>query len=212
MMRSMDFHRALAEISALRGQMARSTQFRGYGPATIAATGLLGLGTGLGQAHLVPHPAQHIGAYLALWIVTAVMAVIAIGLETLPRTWREHPALAREMILSAAMHFVPAITAGVLLTVVLLHSAPLSVWMLPGLWQLMFSLGVFSSCQLLPRAMAAVGIWYFACGLLILATGNPGLTLSGPAMGVPFGIGQLLVAAILYRGYLEYDEDQQPEA
>ncbi len=208
----MDFNRALAEISALRGQMARSTEFRGYGPATIAATGLLGLLAAAWQAYTLPHPAQDIGAYLSIWIVTAAVSVTAIGLETLPRTWRVHPSLAREMILNAAMHFVPPIAAGIMLTLVMLHSAPQAVWMLPGLWQLMFSLGVFSSCQLLPRQMAAVGVWYFACGLLILATANPELTLSGPAMGVPFGVGQLLVAAILYRGYREEDdEDEEPE-
>ena len=205
-MARMEFNRALAEINALRSQMARSTEFRGYGPFTIAATGILGLAVGLLQAQLVPHPAQHIGAYLAVWILTAAVAITTISFETLPRTWREHPALAREMILGACMHFVPPIAAGVLLTVVLLHSAPGTAWMLPGLWQLMFSLGVFSSCQLLPRAMIAVGVWYFACGLLVLATGSRDLTLSGPAMGIPFGAGQLLVAAILHRGYLEHDE------
>ena len=210
----MDFNRALAEINALRGQMARSTEFRGYGPATIAATGLLGLAAGMGQGWLLPHPAQDIGDYLLLWIMTAAIAITAISLETIPRTWRMHPSLGREMILNAAMHFVPPVAAGILLTLVLLHSAPQSLWMLPGLWQLMFSLGVFSSCQLLPGAMAAVGVWYLCCGLLILATGNPSLSLSGPAMGIPFGIGQLLVAAILYRGYLEIDNDEteQPEA
>lgn len=211
-MARMDFNRALAEISALKGQMARSTEFRGFGPATIAVTGVLGLAVGFGQAHLVSRPVVHIDAYLTLWILTAALAIAAISLETISRTQREHPALVREMILNATMHFVPAIAAGILLTVVLLHSSPASAWMLPGLWQIMFSLGVFSSCQRLPRAMIAVGIWYVVCGLLVLATDNPGLTLSGPAMGIPFGIGQLLVASILYRGYLEYDEDGQPQA
>jgi len=29
--------------------------------------------------------------------------------------------------------------------------------MLPGLWQIVFSLGVFSSCRFLPRPMLAAG-------------------------------------------------------
>ena len=33
--------KALAEITAIRGQMARASQFRGYGPATFAITGTL---------------------------------------------------------------------------------------------------------------------------------------------------------------------------
>ena len=38
-----DLERALADITAIRSQMARGTQFRGYGPVTVAATGVLAL-------------------------------------------------------------------------------------------------------------------------------------------------------------------------
>ena len=38
-----DLHKALAEIDAIRTQVARGTEFRGYGPATVALTGLLAL-------------------------------------------------------------------------------------------------------------------------------------------------------------------------
>ena len=208
----MDINRALAEISAMRSQMARSSKFRGYGPATIAVTGLIGLFVGTIQARLLSHPSSQIDSYLALWIFTAAVAVATISLEATIRTFRIHRWLAKEMILGAAMHFVPPIAAGVLLTAVLLHSSPQSAWMLPGLWQIMFSLGVFSSSRLLPRPIVAVGTWYLACGLLILATGSPDFALSGPAMGVPFGVGQLLVAAILHREYMGSDENEEYEA
>ena len=35
--------------------------------------------------------------------------------------------------------------AGALITFVLVRSVPSATWMLPGLWQIIFSLGVFSS-------------------------------------------------------------------
>jgi hypothetical protein len=38
-----DLHNALGDISNIRKQMARSTQFRGYGPATLAGTGVVAL-------------------------------------------------------------------------------------------------------------------------------------------------------------------------
>ncbi len=37
-----DLRQALSEISAIRAQVARGTQFRGYGPASIAASGPAG--------------------------------------------------------------------------------------------------------------------------------------------------------------------------
>ena len=35
-----DLNKALGDISSIRRQVARSTEFRGYGPATLAATGV----------------------------------------------------------------------------------------------------------------------------------------------------------------------------
>jgi hypothetical protein len=58
-----------------------------------------------------------------------------------------------EMIHSALEQFLPGIVAGFLLTGVLLRCAPQSLWMLPGLWQVLFSMGVFASCRFLPRQM-----------------------------------------------------------
>jgi hypothetical protein len=68
--------------------------------------------------------------------------------------------------------------------------------MLPGLWQVIFSLGVFSSSRFLPRATLAVGAWYLVTGLTSLALGD-NRALSPWGMGIPYGAGQMLVAGIL---------------
>jgi hypothetical protein len=184
--------------------MARGTEFRGYGPATLAATGVLAfLASGL-QSHWVRDSGRDIGAYLMIWIVTAAVSVILIAIETIRRARRVHSGLARQMIHSAVDQFLPAIVAGLLLTVVLVRYQTQSLWMLPGLWQVIFSLGVFSSCQFLPRPMFAVGVWYLAAGITCLAVGGGAWALSPWAMGVPFGIGQLLVATVLH--FREADE------
>ncbi len=80
---------------------------------------------------------------------------------------------------------------------VLLRFAPEASWMLPGLWQVVFALGVFASCRFLPRAMLLVGGWYLATALACLVLARGPYALSPWAMGAPFGIGQFLVAAIL---------------
>ena len=38
-----DLHKAIGDISSIRRQMARSTEFRGYGPATLGERLLLRL-------------------------------------------------------------------------------------------------------------------------------------------------------------------------
>ncbi len=68
--------------------------------------------------------------------------------------------------------------------------------MLPGLWQVIFSLGVFSSCRFLPRPMVAAGAWYLFTGFFCITLADV-RAFSPWAMGIPYGAGQLLVAAIL---------------
>jgi hypothetical protein len=46
--------------------------------------------------------------------------------------------------------------------------------------------------------MFAAGVWYLAAGLAWLAFANGAHAYSPWAMAVPFGIGQLLIAAVLY--------------
>jgi ABC-type cobalamin transport system permease subunit len=64
------------------------------------------------------------------------------------------------------------------------------------MWQVIFSLGVFSSCRSLPRAIALAGAWYLLTGLGLIALAD-NRALSPWAMGIPYGAGQVLVAAIL---------------
>jgi len=198
-----DLERALADITAIRSQIARGTQFRGYGPITVAATGLLALLAAALQALFLPDPAAHAFVYLALWVGMAALAVILTGAEMLARTRRIHGGFADDMLYAAVEQFIPAGVAGTLLTVVLYRFAPDALWMLPGLWQIVFSLGVFASCRSLPRGMFAVGVWYLAAGLATLAF-SASTPLSPWAM-VPFGVGQLVMAFVIYRATGEHN-------
>jgi hypothetical protein len=189
-----DLRQALAEINAIRTQVARGTQFRGYGPVSIAASGILAL------AALQSRFAREGGdfaAFLYIWVATAAATVIMTAVETIVRSRRVHSGLANEMLYAAVEQFLPAVIVSILLTVVMMRVAPQDDWMLPGLWQLMFSLGVFASCRFLPRQMIAVAVWYLVCGLSSLVLQSDAKAVSPWLMGIPFGIGQLGVAGVL---------------
>jgi hypothetical protein len=192
-----DLHKALGDINSIRRQMARSTEFHGYGPATLAATGLLAILAAGAQALWLPDPANHIPAYLSIWISTAILSAGLIAVQTVTRTNRVHSGMADEMIRMAVEQFLPSVGAGALLTIVLALSVPSALWMLPGLWQVIFSLGVFSSCRFLPRPIVAAGAWYLLSGLTCIALADS-RAFSPWAMGIPYGAGQLLVAGILF--------------
>lgn len=199
-----DLQQALSEIRSIRTQMAHGTEFRGYGPTSIAASGILALLVAAVQTQWVARSGKaDRAAWIGVWAGTAVVSVLLTGLETFVRARRVHVGLAREMVQSAVTQLLPAGMVGFLLTVVILRAAPEECWMLPGLWQLIFSLGVFASCRFLPRQMFAVGVWYLAAGLFCLAAGSATRALSPWTMGIPFGIGQFLVAIVLQFRYGE---------
>jgi hypothetical protein len=192
-----DLERALAEIGAIRSQLARGDRFHGLGPTAFAATGLLAILAALVQARWLADPSRNFPAFLGLWIAVAAVSSAVIGFEMVSRSRRMHSQLADEMIGEAVVQFLPAAVAGALVTAVIVVFASQSEWMLPGLWQIVFGLGVFASCRFLPRTMAIVGAWHITTGLVCLVLAQGPAALSPWTMGAPFGIGQILVAAVL---------------
>lgn len=192
-----DLHKALGDISSIRKQLANTTEFRGYGPATLAATGGFAVVAAVAQGYWVPDPVHHLPAYLAVWVVTAIVCATLTGVQMYTRTRRMHSGLSDEMLRMAVVQFLPSAGAGLLLTGVLVYFVPAVAWMLPGLWQVIFSIGIFSSCRFLPRAMSAAGAWYLATGLGCLSLADS-RALSPWTMGVAYGVGQLLVAGVLF--------------
>ncbi|HLK25363.1 MAG TPA: hypothetical protein VKT30_11965 [Caulobacteraceae bacterium] len=192
--------KALAEISAIRAQMARATEFRGLGPMTSAATALVAVGAAEVQGVWIAHPAAHLASWLALWTGAAACSAVLVGAEMVTRSHRLHSDMAESMIWAAIEQLVPAGVAGALLTAVLWLYAPEALWMLPGLWQILFGLALFAACRVLPRSLMLAGAAYIGAGVACLALARGASALSPWAMGAPFGLGQALIAVLLQRG------------
>ena len=193
-----DLDKALADIVAIRSQLAAGTAFRGYGPVAMAATGAVALGTALAQFVWLDDPTTHPLAFLLGWAAAAALSALIIWVEMLARSRRHHSGLADAMIYQAVEQFLPSAVAGILLAAMLWKFAPDALWMLPGLWQVLVSLGVFASVRSLPRSVALGGAFYFLAGFTVLILASQSHTLSPWTMGLPFAIGQSLMAAILH--------------
>jgi hypothetical protein len=192
-----DLDKALADITAIRSQIAAGAAFQGYGPATMAATGGLALATAAAQWVWLgqnPDPLVFFGG----WIATAALAAVLIGSEMLARSRRHHSGLADALIYNAIETFLPAGAAGALLGFVLYRLAPDTLWILPGLWLLLVSLGLFASLHSLPRNVRWAASWYFVAGLGVIVLAAEGRALSPWLMGLPFAVGQFLLAALLH--------------
>lgn len=193
-----DLDKALADIVAIRSQIAAGTAFRGYGPATMAATGAVALLTALLQVLLLDNPTGQPVAFFLGWAVAAALSGTMIWIEMRARSQRHHSGLADAMIHQAIEQFLPAGVAGVLLAVVMWKFADETLWLLPGLWQILVSLGIFASVRSLPRTVALAGAWYFVSGFVVVVLASHSHTLSPWTMGLPFVIGQSVMAGILY--------------
>jgi hypothetical protein len=194
----MDLRQALSQVSEIRDHLARTEVYRGYRSLTVGFSGLVGLAAASIQAFWLPQPTDKLEAYLGLWVGAAVINLLVVGAEIWSRVRLPEMALVRRTTIFAVEQFLPSLVAGGLLTLVIVERARESAWMLPGLWALVFSLGIFASCRLLPRAVAIAGAWYLCGAVLALAWGNGEAALSPWIMGITFGGGQLLTAVILH--------------
>jgi hypothetical protein len=192
----MELREALTQISEIRQQVARTEVFRGYRALPVAFSGALALAVAGFQQVWLPDPAHEVSAYLSLWVGAALVSLLATSVEMVLHSRRAASPLAHSMTWLAVGQFLPCVVAGGLLMCVLVGYAPQCLWLLPGLWALLFSLGIFASYRLLPRPTFYVAIFYMCAGTLCLTLGEA--ALSPWAMGLPFGLGQLFAAAILY--------------
>lgn len=200
-----ELNKALADILEIRARIAAGTAFRGYGPLAMAITGLIGLATAMAQAFVFVPATDEM--FVGIWAGAGILCAIVVRVEMQGRSRRHHSSLATAMINQAIEQFLPAAAAGAFLPLFLLQFAPDAAWMLPGLWQILVSLGVFASLRSLPRGMALAGGFYFVTGFLCLLLASQDQALSPWLMGIPFFAGQMLIAAILFHAARGQDDE-----
>jgi hypothetical protein len=194
----MELHEALTQIASIKRQIARTEKFRGYRPWPVAVGGMAALGAAAVQGAVVAEPMQDLQGYLALWVTVAAVA----GTLSVMDVWFKHRqdvSLSGTLARLACEQFLPCVVAGAMVTAVIACYTPQVAWMLPGLWTVIYSLGLFASFRLLPSAVFAVGVWYLGIGSLYLALGPERAGLAPWTMGLAFGVGQLASAAVLWR-------------
>jgi hypothetical protein len=195
--RQMETHKAAAQLDFIWAQIARTERFRGYRPATVAATGLLGLVAACLQPFFVPARPLNADAYVSLWTAVAVISLALTLLEVAVSYLRSSSELERRLTRQALQQFLPCLAAGGIVTFTIANSRPENMALLPGLWAICFGLGIFASIPFVTPAVIWVGLYYLGAGALALGCGQESFALSPWLMGGTFGVGQLLMAGVL---------------
>ena len=194
----MELHEALSQISQIRRQMARTAVFRGYRSATAAFSGVVAIAAGFAQSIFCPAAHEYMKGFLVIWMIAALLSVAAAATEMILRCVKTNSPLQKELTVQAAEQFVPCLVAGALLTLVFDLFARDRLYLLPGLWAILFSLGVFASRRVLPGAIAIVGGYYLLAGLICIATTNQITAVAPWPMVLIFAPGQFLAAFVLW--------------
>jgi hypothetical protein len=189
---------ALDQLDAIHDHLAKAERYRGYRPLPVGLAGCGGILAALLQPAFVAggEPAE----FLRYWLLTGLVCGLIAGGPTLFHALRTPDEVVRRNTRRVVAQFLPCLLAGGLIAVGVLHAGletgP-AVALLPGLWAIVFALGVWSSRPYLPPGIAWITAWYLSAGLLLLLASGPALSLSGWAVGGTFGIGQLLTALVL---------------
>ena len=193
-----ELREALQQISEIRGHLATTETFRGYRAVSAAATGLMAVLAAVLQGWLIRDAASDPLRYVVLWTATAVLCLAGSGLQVLYVYLLQQSAHRRAATRIATGQLLPALTAGALVTFTLGRRGLAEICLLPGLWAVLFGMGVFACRRQMPRAIGWVALFYLLSGAAVLAFLPGPAALSPWLMGSVFGIGQSAAALVLY--------------
>lgn len=194
-----DVERALSQIADIRARVSASSRFRGFAPQAMAFGSLLSLGVATAQTLWPAALASSAPRYLAVWGFAFVCASVVSAIAGVPRSRSLHGSMAEAMLSSTLRHLLPFAAACAVVAFVICRAAPTAAGVVPGLWQILVALAGFSLASSLPRAILLPTLWFFFTGAVALGLGMRSEVPSPWMMGLPFAIGQGMVALILAR-------------
>ena len=189
-----DVFRALEQIEAIHDQLAKGEVYRGWRSLPVAASGVVGIAAAAWQGGSPDQPWSFVG----YWLAVAVVA-FAVGCSEIAWHYVRHAdETERRRTRLVIGQLSPALVAGAIATIAIMRLDPPAVAILPGLWAMLLGVGIFAARPYLPPACIWTALYYWTVGLLLLwwAAGADGV--APWAVGVTFGVGQLLAAFTLY--------------
>jgi hypothetical protein len=183
---------ALDRLDEIHAHLTRAEVYRGFRAPAVAAVGAVGF---------VAAAAQPAGVeFVAYWVCVAALSA-ALGFGAAARSYVcGEDEYERRRTRRVMAQFLPCLLAGVAVTVAVVRAAPDFVSFLPGLWAVLFGLGVVAARPHLPGGLWFVGLGYVLAGAAVLARAGVGAEPSGWAVGGVFGAGHLTTAVVLWAG------------
>lgn len=192
----MEIDKALEQLEEIHSHVHRTELYRGYRSVLIAAIGVVALVAAFLQARFVDpaHPAS----FVRFWVGVAAFNFLLPISQILFHYFLYESPLERKKTRMAVGQFVPCLLAGAFLTFAIGQTNEAFIVLLPGLWCILFGMGIYASRPYLPGAIHWMAGLFFSGGIVLLGLVPSGQSLSPWGMGSVFGLGLLLGACILY--------------
>jgi hypothetical protein len=190
----MELNDALSQVAEIHRHLLRSEVYRGYRSPVMAVTSAVAFAAAALQSRLgyAATPADFVRFWLCVAAANLLLVSLDVALEYYPSLSTAQQRNARSVI----AQFLPSLCAGAVVTWGAMQAGSAS--MLPGVWCVLFSLGVFASRPYLPQGIGWVGLFYLLAGTLLLALVPAGHALRPWDVGLAFGVGQAFLAGVLY--------------
>lgn len=193
--------RALQDLSFIRRTMEGAASFTDVPGVGLVLIGVVALGSAF-LADRQPTP----GRWLAIWLASAVVAV-SVGIVTTVRKIRRRAGAEGAQLLNVParrflLSFWPAVLAGAALTLALVEPGVpgieprLATHVLPGLWLLLYGVGITTAGAFSVRAVPLMGLGFIALGVTALFV--PALD-GDLMMALGFGVLQLGFGVVIAR-------------
>ncbi|MEL7498667.1 MAG: hypothetical protein AAFN77_13755 [Planctomycetota bacterium] len=203
----MNIHRALADVASIRAQLERTEALRGFRSAAVGFSVVILIIGYLVQRLLIVDANRSVEVYLGLWLVVALASATTAGIEMVVRGMRSEEPAVWNLHRQLAIRILPSLLVGFVITLMIgvqaweARESPTvgMIWALPGIWSMIYGLGLLHCSRCLPRYSNGVACYFLAAGALVMVAA----WLSGrqPApwqMLATFGVGQTGLATVLY--------------
>ncbi len=198
----MQLQEALSDLKEIRAQLDRASPIREFRSIAVGLSGIITIIGSTIQLIMGYSWQGTLTEYLCVWLAVAFCSLMVAIVEVIVRSHINSKPIPWKMHRKLATQIGPSFLVGAVLTAAILFSTR-GGWMLPGMWALIYSLGLFACTQHLPRHSVWAAVYFLVGGTICLwhsyfGRGPDMTALSAWYMAILFGGGQFLLGTILY--------------
>jgi hypothetical protein len=191
---------ALSCLADIHAHLAKGEVYRGIESRPVLWSGLIGITAAFAQPVICPLVDARL--FVLYWLLVAGLAAMVGISGAVLKYFLEDDSVSRRRAHIVAGQFAPCVAAGFFLPLALLNVLDQTVGLLPGLWAMLYALGLFAARPYLPRHIGWVALYFLLAGTLLVTLLNREEVPSPWHVAGVFSLGQMALAYVLHRNTL----------